>query len=178
MEENKKEKVMWICILGVVALFILFMPEIESTLAGRKVKPSKEQSAPSGSAEKLGDIEITTYPTLTTCSLAETLNEELGAKVSKEVKFTYNTSGTVTNIHLVSIYKYTDVAIYNNAASKSADNKIGIKETITKDDANMALTVTDEMSISEMQEVSEYPTGYNKLKDYLNENNYTCTETK
>lgn len=176
MNIDKKEQVMWLGILGVIALFIMFMPQIESLLSGRKVTGNDQVLT--DSTDKTGEINEISYPKTTSCTLAETLDGQTGAKLKKEVTFTYSTSGTVQKINLVKIYKYSDVTLYNKAKTTKAVDKLGIKETIVTDDQNMVLTITDVMTISEMQELTEYPTGYTELNKYLSTNSYVCTETK
>ena len=167
---------MWIAIFVIIVLFIIFMPSIESLLAGRKVN-GNDHITTDGS-NKAGEIKEVTYPKSTSCSLAESLDGQTGANLKKEVTFTFNTSGTVTTINLVKVYRYNDVAAYNKAKVVKPVNKAGIVETITPDDTNMILTINDVMTISELEELTEYPSGYSELNKFLSTNSYICTETK
>ncbi len=176
MNLKDKESVMWLCIIVVVVLFIVFMPSIESFLSGRKVKNNKEVIETN--SNKTGEITQTTYPKTNTCTLSESLDTTKNAYLTKNVIFTYSNSGTVETIDLTDTYRYTDVSEYNKAKTTKVDNKVGIVQKITTDDKNMKLIVNNVMTISEMQELTEYPAGYSDLKQYLADKNYQCVEKK
>ena len=118
------------------------------------------------------------YPKTNTCTLSESLDTTKNAYLTKNVIFTYSNSGTVETIDLTDTYRYTDVSEYNKAKTTKVDNKVGIVQKITTDDKNMKLIVNNVMTISEMQELTEYPAGYSDLKQYLADKNYQCVEKK
>lgn len=168
MNENKKELILWGIILAIVILFIVFMPQIEGLLAGRyhirKKKPSKEV------AEKIK------YPQYTECTLAGTLDPDKQATISKRVKFTYSDSGTVETIVLTTNSTYKDDATYNKYKVEKPNDRIGVATQITFEDTSKTVSKKEVMTIKEMNDLTEYPTGYTNLKKYLSQNQYVCTE--
>lgn len=172
---EKNEKYLWIAILVVVALFIVFMPSIEKVLMGRKNFNMKNDEIKTDTSDASASIKKETYPKSATC-LLETNEGETTKR--KEVTFTYSTSGTVSKIVEMNTYAYKDQATYDMNKNRTFPKKTGVVETIETDDKNLLVVVKDVMTISEMKELTEYPTKYKELKTYLSTNNYTCTETK
>lgn len=175
LKSLSKEQIMWISILCVVALFIIFMPSIESLLSGRKLKKTEPMITDSN---KTGEIHTINYPSVTNCTLAETLDQTTDSNLSKKLVFTFSANGTVTKIDETKIYRYTDVSKYNKVKDTKALNQNGIRQTVTPNDKDMILTINNIITVADIGEMIEYPVGYTELKNYLTNNKYICTETK
>ncbi len=175
MKSISKEQIIWISILCVVTLFIILMPNIESLLSGRKLKKTEPMVTDSG---KTGEINTIVYPSVTDCTLTESLDSVTNSNLSERVVFTYNTSGTVIKIDETKTYRYTDVTLYNKVKDTKASNKMGVRQTVVTNDKDMILTINNVITVLETQEVPKYPVGYTQLKNYLKNNKYVCNETK
>lgn len=166
--ENKKELMIWLAILGIIFLFILFMPQIEKLLSGKyhfgKKKVAKQE------------VEKVTYPQATECDLSETPDPDKNATISKQVKFTYTSSGTVESIVLVTLSKYNNEKDYQKYKAEKNNTRAGVITQITTDDSTKSISKKEIMTIKDMNDLTEYPTGYTNLKKYLSQNKYVCTE--
>ena len=167
---DKKENMIWGIILVVIALFILLMPQIEGILFGR-IHLFKKKA-------KTDEVEKITYPSQTSCTLSGTTDPDINATVSKTVNFTYNDSGTVETIVLTTTTKYNEDDAYVKNKNTKAKERAGVVTQISNDDASKTNVKKEIMTIKDMNDLTEYPTGYTKLKEYLSKNQYSCTEKK
>ncbi len=167
---DKKESMIWGIILVVIVLFILFMPQIEGILYGRIHLFKKKNKAT--------EVEKITYPSETSCNLSGTTDPDLNATVSKTVNFAYNDSGTVETIVLTTTTKFNDDEKYISNKNAKTKERAGVVTQISNDDATKTNVKKDIMTIKDMNDLTEYPTGYTELKKYLSQNQYSCTEKK
>ena len=170
MEANKNEKILWGVILVIIVLFIIFMPQIEGLLAGRYHLGKKKSTTE--------EVQKVTYPESTSCTLSGTTDPDLKATVSKTVNFTYDANGTVETIVLTTTTKFDDKSGYTKNKNAKAKQRAGVSTQVSNDDANNTITKKEIMTIKNMTDLTEYPTGYTKLKAYLSQNQYVCNEKK
>ncbi len=159
MARKKKKKgsiIPFAICLGALIIAVAALPFMDSLFMNKyEVKEKKEE-------------EKNEIPDSYSCSYGPTYDEVYNYKKEENVEFTFDKKGNVTNVSAVTSYQALTLNSYEVLKSDLSTN-----DDITLDNTNYMIIVrtnTDKIAST------NYPQNYEKLKNYLSQNGYTCSE--
>lgn len=155
---TKKE---WVFVIICIILFVglvVFLPEIDGFISNKKEYEYDE------SLHSKVDRHICTHET-----------RDTNGKTILEATF-YISEENVTRIYTKESKTFTRKEDYDNALKTLEENKktADYEVKITPDDTNYTIYTVKGINIKEGTSTN-YPTNYEKLKEYLQANGYDCT---
>lgn len=158
---SKKDLIIFIVGAVVLGLVVYFLPVIDSKLTGRKLY-NEEEDVPD--QKRLVDKYVCTFG-----SNSNLLRSNIEATFYLDNKL-------VTRIYTRQTETYTKKVDYENAlkGAPKDNNDPDYTVKVARDNTNYTVITTKGINIKTGTKV-DYPTSYEELKAYLENNNYTCS---
>jgi len=160
MARKKKKKgsiVPFALCLGALIITVAALPFMDGLFMNKyEVKEKKEE-------------EKKKIPDSYSCSYGPTYDEVYDYTKEESIEFTFDKEGKVTNVSSVASYRASTTNSYEVLKSDLSINN----NDITLDEKNYMIIVRTNTNKIEN---TSYPQSYEKLKDYISQNGYTCSE--
>lgn len=158
---SKKDMVVFLVGAIVLGLVVYFLPVIDSKLTGRKMYSEEEEVY---DHKKLVDKYVCTFGS----------NSNL-LRSNIEATF-YLNDKVVTRIYTRQTETYTKNEDYQNALKDAPkeNNDPDYTVKVARDNTNYTIITTKGINLKSGTKV-DYPTSYEELTTYLENNNYTCS---